>query len=656
MWILVPALALATAIAAHAALCRLPLRVNSVGRFFIAGGSIGVLLCVALLRSTGFTIEALAGIAAYAAACEVYLFLFTLVSGSISVSLATRLLKGPMSQAEIEASIGGRSMVERRIGRMIATGLLVRPADGSYTKTARGALLLWGYRWLRSFFWRPPLIPGIVALREPGPLPDSDAPFYLGVIAFCFFVVLTKTGYDLMFYAFRGIDFIHARVVIVGQLPYCALVALFFAGLLRSCDGERDAGRRSLWLALVFAVVWLAATELLAAHYEDRYRTIRWAGEGIKLNVGAAQRILLSAATFAALMLAARPGRRFAATAVYALGLLMAGQALLFAKQELTGSHMRTPKAFAEHVRLLAAAGDFQGPSKASLAEIGARLERERYRTSVICDPKVTAINCSPHVAHFWNLRMVDGYLNAVPARLPLLPWDPSVIGPRTINFKSAEELPWPLLGLLNVKYALILNEALMKNHVTGPDGESRAARLEDFRILENGSRVVPRVFFARSALGVPGAREDAQKLFPYASTPFLPADVQAQTYAEGLDGSMTSPAPGPVAARFSGDSLELTFEKSAATRFLVVNERFHPRWKAWVDGAQTRIYPANIFMRGVVVPAGASRVEMRYQPFIYTGAAIACYAASLAAFVLVLWILLRLRTRRPAQASSTSA
>jgi hypothetical protein len=992
MWILAPAVALAIAIAAHSCLCRAELAINSVARFFVAGGIVGVGLSLFLVTEAGFSVETAAGIAAYAAACEIYVFLFTLVSGSISVSLATRLLNGPMSQAEIEASIGGRSMVELRIARMLATGLLVRRADGRFGKTARGALLLWGYRWLRRFFWRPPLIPGIVTLGEPGPLlgaippadrhrlalvacdalallllacaglflfwphitgnavfvgdsdrlnhylsilrfltdgyrdghvrtwdellfggfdvpsftfpyptsllhllwpadklfyaagvvscslliaaglfaylflrnvvdrpfaafvgallyettslavlkvsqndisfsayvlfpivlllirradrhglgsfaglsfalaylamfaflqkaayimlfagvyalfrfwktrawsgllaffaasavallaalprlyqtgeefvasvrfsppenftevtkatvrfesyeilrwfddrifgisagqaaeqhpylnvhegllfyastfaallvlfslgrhvlmrrrhgplPDADAGLYIATIAFCFFVVLTKTGYDLMFYAFQRIDFIHARVVIVGMLPYCALVAVFLAALLRSAESPGASGRRSFWIALVVALACLAVSEALAAHFENRFRTIPWPGAAVKMNAGALLRIALSAAIFAVLMTAARRRPQFAAAAFYTLGFLMTGQALLFAKQELTGAHMRTDKAFAEHVRLLAHAGDFQGPSKSSLDALAEKLERERYRTSVICDPKVTAINCSPHVAHFWNLRMVDGYLSAVPARLPLLPWDPAVIGPRTLNFQSPQELPWPLLGMLNVKYALVLNDALMKNHVVAAGGSSRQAALADFRILENGSTVVPRVFFAASAHGVAGAREARQKLFPYASTPALPADVRERSYVEGLDGTLVSSDREGITSAFSGDGIDLSFGKSATPRFLVVNERFHPRWKAWVDGAETRIYPANVFMRGVVVPAGASRVQMRYEPFIYTRAALACYGAALLVFAIVLFGLIRARNKRAAQPSATS-
>jgi hypothetical protein len=51
------------------------------------------------------------------------------------------------------------------------------------------------------------------------------------------------------------------------------------------------------------------------------------------------------------------------------------------------------------------------------------------------------------------------------------------------------------------------------------------------------------------------------------------------------------------------------------AAGVLVVNEAFAPGWEAKVDGRPARIFRTAYHLRGVVVPAGASRVEMRYRP-----------------------------------------
>lgn len=48
---------------------------------------------------------------------------------------------------------------------------------------------------------------------------------------------------------------------------------------------------------------------------------------------------------------------------------------------------------------------------------------------------------------------------------------------------------------------------------------------------------------------------------------------------------------------------------------FLVVSDTYYPGWKAYVDGNEREIYPANVAFRGVVVPKGDHTVEFRYEP-----------------------------------------
>jgi len=45
----------------------------------------------------------------------------------------------------------------------------------------------------------------------------------------------------------------------------------------------------------------------------------------------------------------------------------------------------------------------------------------------------------------------------------------------------------------------------------------------------------------------------------------------------------------------------------------LVVADSYYPAWSAWIDGKPTKILPANVNQRAVVVPAGAHTIEMRY-------------------------------------------
>lgn len=47
----------------------------------------------------------------------------------------------------------------------------------------------------------------------------------------------------------------------------------------------------------------------------------------------------------------------------------------------------------------------------------------------------------------------------------------------------------------------------------------------------------------------------------------------------------------------------------------LVLSEIHYPGWKAYVDGVETPVYRTNYNLRGMFVPAGTHRVEVRFQP-----------------------------------------
>ncbi len=55
---------------------------------------------------------------------------------------------------------------------------------------------------------------------------------------------------------------------------------------------------------------------------------------------------------------------------------------------------------------------------------------------------------------------------------------------------------------------------------------------------------------------------------------------------------------------------IETKVEKTSA---LVVSEINYPGWEATIDGARTNIYAADYLLRGVILPAGNHRIEMRY-------------------------------------------
>jgi hypothetical protein len=60
----------------------------------------------------------------------------------------------------------------------------------------------------------------------------------------------------------------------------------------------------------------------------------------------------------------------------------------------------------------------------------------------------------------------------------------------------------------------------------------------------------------------------------------------------------------------------QVTIEVAAtAPGMLVVSEMYASGWRAYVNGEQVRMYPANHVLRGIPVEAGVSTVIMRYEP-----------------------------------------
>jgi hypothetical protein len=137
-------LMLAAAVALHAVLSRLQPRGNRVAQF-LACGACGAVLLVLKLNSAPELgrLASTACFATYAFLCELYLFVFTMVTSSVSVSL---LFGG---SAESLAPAG--DMVVKRVERMVGAGLVERE-QGSLRLTGRGRLLARVFGSLRRVF------------------------------------------------------------------------------------------------------------------------------------------------------------------------------------------------------------------------------------------------------------------------------------------------------------------------------------------------------------------------------------------------------------------------------------------------------------------------------------------------------------------------
>jgi len=94
----------------------------------------------------------------------------------------------------------------------------------------------------------------------------------------------------------------------------------------------------------------------------------------------------------------------------------------------------------------------------------------------------------------------------------------------------------------------------------------------------------------------------------------------------------------------YEADSMALDVA-TAGNALLVLSEIYYPGWKATVNGQSAVIHKTDGALRGIVVPAGRSRVVLEFVPItFYAGATLGVLATSL---VLATWLFLR-RNRQP--------
>lgn len=313
------------------------------------------------------------------------------------------------------------------------------------------------------------------------------------------------------------------------------------------------------------------------------------------------------------------------------LAFLMIFEAFIGADFRVSGDHTRSASIpFRSGNSLMAGPGEYRAPQRHALRAFADVLETSRFRTALACNPEAFPAFCAPYLSQFWQLRVVEGYTSGLPARLADLPWPKGVRSLRAISFPSVDTLDWPLLALLNVKYAIVVNEAFYRNHVSPPLGRSRDAMPGDVPIMQNPLPVAPRQFFAARTIPASRSTEAVLALFPPASNG-IPVDPARQSVVEGLGGERAFAAGGYIEASYKGDRIDLAIEPSTESRFLVLNEAYDPRWRAYAGGRELRIYPTNVVMRGIEVPPGTASITFEFEPFVRGAAALWLLGAAVA-------------------------
>ncbi len=153
MW-LISAGAFAASVFVHSVAAHQSRHGGTVLTFVAIGIPIGILFIACGFFLYGFTPAVLAGALLYALACELYLFLFTLVGNSVSVRLLAELQKRPLKADEILSIYQTERMVERRFDQLQQSNLLISD-QGRFRLTPRGRKLVSIFGILRAVCRRP---------------------------------------------------------------------------------------------------------------------------------------------------------------------------------------------------------------------------------------------------------------------------------------------------------------------------------------------------------------------------------------------------------------------------------------------------------------------------------------------------------------------
>ncbi len=161
-----------------------------------------------------------------------------------------------------------------------------------------------------------------------------------------------------------------------------------------------------------------------------------------------------------------------------------------------------------------------------------------------------------------------------------------------------------PLYDLLNIRYVIARKDAPFDwdKFALAFDGDPR------LNVYEN-KRVLPRAFFVPQVQMVPDHEAAWAAIRAADFDPRVTAVVEtASNLQAGGRGQVTE-----IRAQPNRLTLQTTADGPA---FLVISQVWYPGWQVWIDGQPAGpVLRTNYLFQGVLVPAGARHVELRFAP-----------------------------------------
>ncbi|MDF1514501.1 MAG: YfhO family protein, partial [Anaerolineae bacterium] len=160
-----------------------------------------------------------------------------------------------------------------------------------------------------------------------------------------------------------------------------------------------------------------------------------------------------------------------------------------------------------------------------------------------------------------------------------------------------------PAYSVLGAKYIIVPKHAQ-------PGGEGIWPVFEEDQTIDIhlNTNALPRVWLIYRTLPVNSLEAAYAYVFSADFDPEVTATVTGgPLLSESGSGRIEVVAYRPNRAAF--------FVETSAPSLLVLSDLLYPGWKARVDGMDVPIWTTNGLFRGVLVPAGAHRIEMRFVP-----------------------------------------
>jgi len=444
--------------------------------------------------------------------------------------------------------------------------------------------------------------------------------FFRYFVLCIFLTILDPWIMQLVWFLYAKIDFIHSRILIIALLPMLTIIAIQLSRLSTGMIFDIN----SLVFGFIIGFIIFLTIEFLSSFYIgpvyfsnffkffinnlsllfEKVAPLNWTV--ISLESSALIRISASGffVFFLIYAIVRFDNKRLCTTLYVALLSVMINQAISGSNFQFNNSHSKiddSPFLFGNISWVKSFS--FDPPTDIERKNLNELLDTNNFRSFIICDRRIAGGFCAAHYSEFWKLRLIDGYFGfGVPSRLASIPL--KSIGLRDLSFTNTDDIPWSILGFLNVKFGLYSSPSLYGYGLND-------SRVNNAIIISNPENIVPRAFFARSIVPVRTKENARDKIFYDNAI----ADVTVTSFVEGSLFEKKYDSQGIILFEGSGDLINLNFEPIGATRFLIINELFNPNWSAFINGKEVPLYATNVVMRGVEIPAEANRVTLKYKP-----------------------------------------